>query len=387
MTTQTHLLAVTHLRPASLAAIPMATLALWLLGGTASAESESSAPSQAHAEALATEARSITSTLLEREQYPSSPDDPLDETAGAQGRLAITDSLEGAPASLPPDTESRLTIGVSDQGRRPIVRSPALPSDPPEDLENNHQEEAAPQGVGGDGVAAAFSPGRIEPVVTGGPSPSPSVSAGEVGAQEPRAVARGRVSTDLPGPQPQVGKSRGDRLPGTGEESAWAPASGFSDGFTLWSSHGARLTSITTGTDRPTGDERRSTGALLAGATSSGSGTAHGFDSQAATRCLLASGLGGATAFMARFTRGRLRTKTVQGAVAGAGPPSAVFLLPLPAAIVAAGTLVARTRSLLRRFLTLASIRWPDPASRWRAPSLSLERWSPDHLGVLPGRS
>lgn len=389
---QRNVLVATRSWRSVVAALSMALLGFWLWGGTASAESESPAGGPVDAEPSAEEVPEVASVFQEAERQTAPDGDDRGSVTPAPVQLRPTPEgppvVSSPPAQLAPSDAGATSPGTSTKVMAERISSILAPEHaaapvPPASL---HADPTTLTEDGGEREAVDFGPGPVEDTVTDQADAGPVATASEgsavgepvkivpVGALEILAVS----APEFPG---RVIDGRSVHL----EEKSWqGRTAGLDGGLRTWFGDVARAAIITISSDVPTGSEQSSTGFLLTNAASSSSGAAQGSAEPAAARFLPALGLVSAAAVMARSARGRLRTRTIQGAVAGAGPPVRLPPVRLFPAVGAHGAPAGLTCSPLS-LPSLVSIRRPHPASRLREPFTRADRPARDQPGAPQG--
>ncbi len=371
-------------------AFSMALLGLWLWGSSASAQSDGLPGDHAIAERFADHISEATVVnLSEGAEEEEAPD-------GATRGVPIATRPPADPVAdlAPPDAEATVTGGTGGTIKDERT-SLTLDSKPGAFEVSGHPllDETVPSDVGGEdevGVLDASS-GLVEHSATSqGVVGSESTVDGGMAVEEAAEITLVDLvaipAFSAPGaPQGidvvlQQDAPSLRRLPSV-PESGQTVLDGMTDGHSSRSGvrHGQRWApwfgtghSINVGIadSSSTGGRPPGNGTLFASAAPWSSSAVPGTDGHATARPLSLSGLAVATTVIARLPRGRLRSKTIQGAVAGAGPPSSAGLPPGRPASLAVGAPAAQASEphppLILPFL--ASIRRPHPVSRLRDP-------------------
>lgn len=386
-----------------LAALSMGLLGFGLWAGTSSAESDRVAGSQIHAghdpEEMAELAVVEVTAQAEKQGVPDGNDSgPLNvspaSTLSDDGVIpagGASRTLEGRAASptvavtlegivIPERLQSDATAPHGDvQGEVDPGETVGARSDPIEESVVGHMV-ASDSAVTGSAVEEPAGSVALEGAAMQSTSETPPP--GSVLLVQPRRSGPLAVGIDMDG-------TGGGHRAGTEEAYLQAPTSRLGEDLGQRILPGGHSIGITTGSEPFTGDKPLSNGTLFTTIVGSSNGPVSGSDGHSAARSLAVSGLMAATALILRLPRGRLRRRTIQGAVAGAGPPPSVGLGPDRHPVASADGVPGGWKSQPRlplTLLSLASIRRPHPVSRWREPFTGADRPSRDQPGVLQRR-
>lgn len=439
--TQRHPLTSARLRPCIPAALSIGLLGIWLWGGTASAESASPGGGPVQVESLGEEVPDTSTAARGSERQPAGADtatlasgEPR-PTSNPPAVLGLSGEVAEEPPQLASPDARRPTsaLGTSEKVEGEHTRAASVPNAEAVIMTGQpYPETMAPSGTGGEAAAvdrgraqggdmisdsslfpeSAVAPDTGQETVRGdGAGPvgpgveEPAEIVPLTGPAVPAVSAPGSLpgiylasqgnapSLPFPGPLPRVVGAASERngdgaVLGAGDGSWQGRTSDLGAGLRTLSGHGPISADITTGTSTTTGNAPLSTGFLFAGPTAGGSSVTHGSGGGAPLRFLAAIALGAAAALLAGLAHARLRSNTIQGAVAGAGPPPPTPRLirpapcPAPASFAPAGPLLPPLALLF-----LAPIRRPDPASRSPGSPPRCDRWPRAGLGAPRLRS
>ncbi len=372
-------------------AFSMALLGFWLWGSSASAQSDGVPGDHPIAERFAEPISEATVVNLSGDAKEAEEEGAVD---GVTSGLTIATRPPADPVAdlAPPDAEATVTGGTG--GTIKDERTSLILDSKPGAFEvSGHPllEETVPSDVGGEDEDGALdaSSGLVEQSATSqGVVGSESTVDGGMAVEEAAEITLVDLvaipAFSAPGaPQGidlvlQQDAPSLRRLPSMPE---WGQTvlDGMTDGHSSHAGvrHGQRWApwpgighsiNVMIGDSSSTGGRPPANGTLFASAAPSSSGAVPGPGGHAPARALSATGLAVATGVVARLPRGRLRSKTIQGAVAGAGPPSVAGLRPVRPASLVGGTLAAQASELhpAPTLPFLASIRRPPRASRLR---------------------